>query len=142
SLGPADTAARDGRIGWLRSPCLGLCEQAPAAMFTIAGERPVRATAAPIDAAGIVARLEASAAPAVPPSSATEAEDSPLAGVRASARASVPQMGEPQLQLLRRVGMVDPASLDDYVAHRGYLALRQALEMGAEAVIREVTDSK
>ena len=29
ALGPAGTAARDGRIGWLRSPCLGLCEQAP-----------------------------------------------------------------------------------------------------------------
>ena len=58
ALGPAGAAARDGRIGWLRSPCLGMCEQAPAAMFTIAGESPVRETAAPIDAAGIVARLE------------------------------------------------------------------------------------
>jgi len=142
SLGPAGTAARDGRIGWLRSPCLGLCEQAPAAMFTIAGESPVRATAAPIDAAGIVARLEASAAAAAPPPNAAGADDAAMAGVRDSARASVPQMGEPQLQLLRRVGMVDPTSLDDYLAHRGYVALRQALDMGAEAVISEVTDSK
>ena len=142
SLGPAGTAARDGRIGWLRSPCLGLCEQAPAAMFTIAGESPVRATAAPIDAAGIVARLEASAAAAAPPPNGAGADDTAMAAVRDSARASVPQMGEPQLQLLRRVGMVDPTSLDDYLAHRGYVALRQALDMGAEAVISEVTDSK
>src|SRR6185369_1818997 len=35
SLGPAGAAARDGSISWLRSPCLGLCERAPAAMFTI-----------------------------------------------------------------------------------------------------------
>jgi len=26
---------------WLRSPCLGLCDQAPAAMLQIAGENPV-----------------------------------------------------------------------------------------------------
>src|SRR5512146_1475690 len=58
ALGPAGGAARDGRIGWLRSPCLGLCERAPAAMFTIAGEAPVRETTAPVDAAGILARLE------------------------------------------------------------------------------------
>jgi NADH-quinone oxidoreductase subunit F len=49
-LGPAGAAARDGRIGWLRSPCLGLCELAPAAMFTIAGR--ARREVAPIDAAG------------------------------------------------------------------------------------------
>jgi NADH-quinone oxidoreductase subunit F len=54
----------------------------------------------------------------------------------------VPQVGEPQLQLLRRAGMVDPTSLDDYLAHRGYFALREALAMGPEAVIQEVTDSK
>jgi NADH-quinone oxidoreductase subunit F len=62
--------------------------------------------------------------------------------VHEAARASVPHVGEPQLQLLRRVGLVDPTSLDDYVAHRGYLALHQALAMGPEAVIAEVTDSK
>jgi NADH-quinone oxidoreductase subunit F len=149
SLGQAGAAARDGQIGWLRSPCLGLCERAPAALFTIAGEAPVRATAAPIDAAGIVARLEASVRPSggakqpsIQPTNGVATDGATMDGVRASARASVPQMGEPQLQLLRRVGMVDPTSLDDYLAHRGYLALRQALDMGAEAVISEVTDSK
>ena len=30
----------DGRATWLRSPCLGQCERAPAALFTIAGETP------------------------------------------------------------------------------------------------------
>ncbi len=35
---PPATPARDGRIGWLRSPCLGLCDLAPAAMMTAAGE--------------------------------------------------------------------------------------------------------
>src|SRR6185503_3092967 len=92
TLGPAGAPARDGRIGWLRSPCLGLCEQAPAAMFTIAGETSVRETAAPIDAAGVVARLEGGGTRGAP-------------DLREAARVSVPQAGEPQLQLLRRVGI-------------------------------------
>jgi NADH-quinone oxidoreductase subunit F len=137
ALGPAGGAARDGRVGWQRSPCLGLCERAPAAMFTIAGETPVRETAAPIDAAGIVARLEQAAGPARPSATVAAARDP-----RAALLASVPQAGQPQLQLLRRIGVVDPTSLDDYLAQRGYKALEQALTMGPEAVIREVTESR
>src|SRR5207302_10292398 len=38
----------------------------------------------------------------------------------------------PPLPLLGRVGRVDPASLDDYRAAGGYLALRRALEMGPD----------
>ena len=33
ALGPAGSPARDGRMTWLRSPCLGVCERAPAAML-------------------------------------------------------------------------------------------------------------
>ena len=54
----------------------------------------------------------------------------------------LPQHGDQSLRLLARVGVVDPSSLDDYRATGGYAALRRAIEMGAEAVIREVTDSK
>jgi NADH-quinone oxidoreductase subunit F len=46
------------------------------------------------------------------------------------------------LRLLRRIGHVDPSSIDDYRAHGGYEALRLALEHGPEWTIREVTDSK
>jgi NADH-quinone oxidoreductase subunit F len=60
----------------------------------------------------------------------------------AAARASAPQAGEPGLQLLRRVGIVDPASLNDYTANGGFVALEQALAMGTDAVTREVTESK
>ncbi|HYK95607.1 MAG TPA: NAD(P)H-dependent oxidoreductase subunit E [Candidatus Dormibacteraeota bacterium] len=138
ALGPAGGAARDGQIGWLRSPCLGLCERAPAALFTIAGVVAVRETAAPIDAAGIVARLERAAAAI----GAGGVAASPPSDHMAEARESVPQAGEPQLQLLRRAGMVDPASIDDYRANRGFVALEQALAMGGAAVIREVTESR
>src|SRR3954471_1985539 len=40
ALGRPGAPARDGRVTWLRSPCLGMCELAPAAMVTIAGELP------------------------------------------------------------------------------------------------------
>ncbi|HUG31012.1 MAG TPA: NAD(P)H-dependent oxidoreductase subunit E [Candidatus Limnocylindria bacterium] len=139
ALGPAGSAARDGRIGWLRSPCLGLCELAPAAMFTIAGEMPVREVAAPVDAAGIVARLERATGAVAGAARSDRARPAPALE---AAGASVPQAGEAQLQLLRRVGIVDPTSLDDYLADRGYQALEQALAMGAQAVIDEITESK
>ena len=39
-------------------------------------------------------------------------------------------------RLLRRVGVVDPTSFDDYHAHGGYLALRRAVELGPEGPSR------
>ena len=133
SLGPAGEPGPDGQATWLRSPCLGLCERAPAALFTIAGETPVREVAAPVDAAGIIRRLERHR-----PAPAADA----TAELAETARASVPQAGDPALMLLSRVGIADPTSIEDYQAHGGFRALEAAIEMGAEAVIREVTDSK
>jgi NADH-quinone oxidoreductase subunit F len=46
------------------------------------------------------------------------------------------------LRLLRRVGVVDPTSLDDYRAHGGYEVLRRAVDLGPDGVIRELKDSK
>ncbi|WP_052029124.1 NADH-quinone oxidoreductase subunit F, partial [Streptomyces aurantiacus] len=54
---------------------------------------------------------------------------------------AVPQAGTPGLILLRRTGIVDPSSLDDYRAHGGYTALRRAFTLGPADVIREVTDA-
>jgi NADH-quinone oxidoreductase subunit F len=122
TLGPAGTADPDGRVGWLRSPCLGLCERAPAALITSAGEEARVASAAPVDAAGIVARLDGGGTPRRPD--------------------LIPQAGDPSLRLLRRVGVVDPSSLDDYRANGGYSALARTLQMGSEEVIAEVTASK
>jgi NADH-quinone oxidoreductase subunit F len=122
AVGPEDEAAQDGRIGWLRSPCLGLCDLAPAAMVTTAGDPSSIASAAPVDAAGIVARLDGASL------------DRPAPPIR--------QVGSGSLRLLRRIGVVDPTSLDDYRAHGGYRGLTKALSLGAEAVIAEVTASK
>ncbi len=126
ALGPAGTPIRDGRATWLRSPCLGLCDRAPAAMFTCAGEAPRTFTVAPVDASGVVARLERpEPAPAEP------------------AREATTKIAEPApRRLLARIGVVDPTSLDDYRGHGGYAALARALEIGPEAVIAEVTAAR
>jgi NADH-quinone oxidoreductase subunit F len=46
-----------------------------------------------------------------------------------------------EIRLLKRVGVVDPGSLDSYRDHGGFAALLRAREMGAQAVIREVGES-
>lgn len=108
-----------------RSPCLGLCERAPAALAIKAGD-PVRtAVSAPTTVEqAVLAASAPDSAPVEPP-----------------AALAVPQAGQDGLMLLHRVGVVDPASLDDYRAHGGYTALRRAFELGPAGVIREVTDS-
>ncbi|MEU8861910.1 NAD(P)H-dependent oxidoreductase subunit E [Streptomyces umbrinus] len=111
-----------------RSPCLGLCERAPAALAIKAGD-PVRT------AASAPATVERAVLAASSPDSAPEEPPAALA---------VPQAGRAdreELVLLSRVGVVDPASLDDYRAHGGYTALRQAFAIGPAGVIREVTDA-
>ena len=53
----------------------------------------------------------------------------------------LPQVGDPSLRLLRRIGVADPESLESYLTHGGYEALRRAGEMGAEAVLEAVAAS-
>jgi formate dehydrogenase iron-sulfur subunit len=40
-----------------------------------------------------------------------------------------------------RVGITDPVSLEDYVAHDGYKGLKNALAMSGAEIVKEVTDS-
>jgi NADH-quinone oxidoreductase subunit F len=55
--------------------------------------------------------------------------------------AAVPQAGEPALVLLRRAGIVDPMSIDDYLADRGFEALRVARQLGPTGIIDRVKES-
>ena len=48
----------------------------------------------------------------------------------------------PGSRLLRRVGLVDPESLDSYRDYGGLKALQRAREIGAQRVIQEVTESR
>jgi NADH-quinone oxidoreductase subunit F len=139
TIGPAGTPGDDGRTTWLRSPCLGRCERAPAALFTIAGEQPEVVSAAPIDVAGIATRFEIAASDIhLAPE---EHSSAPSPERLANLRRSMPQAGDPGLRLLRRIGRIDPTSLDDYLATGGYLALPRALEIGRETLVAEVTTS-
>lgn len=123
-MGPAGGAREVGGCGWVRSPCLGQCERAPAVLVTGAGESPWTAMLAPATA-GIV--------------EAACCEDS-LADPR-PVRESVPQAGQSSLQLLRRVGSPSAQNLDAYRRDGGLGAWELALERGPEWVIEQVEKS-
>ena len=118
-LGPEN--GDDSReITWLRSPCLGQCDRAPAALVTRAAAAPEEHVVAPV--VDLDAALEGAGSSVDPP-------------------ATIPRAGAPELRLLRRIGHVSPGSLDDYRAHGGFAALRRAIDLGPEGVIRELKDS-
>ncbi len=119
------STANPAQAGWTRSPCLGLCDRGPAALVTEAGVTPIEVQAAEVDVARVRELLAA-----------------PLDTPAASADLRLPQHGNPSLRLLARVGVIDPESLAAYRAAGGYSALARALDMGPDAVIREVTAAK
>ncbi|MFF7603928.1 NAD(P)H-dependent oxidoreductase subunit E [Streptomyces parvulus] len=150
-----------------RSPCLGLCERAPAALAIRAGHPPsgdsparpafedgaVQADSGGPGAAapgvgngkgrrgretGYATAVTAPATPEAAITAATAPEDAPPEAAPALA---VPQTGDPTLTLLKRIGTTDPTSLDAYRAAGGYTALRRAFALGPVGVIREVTDA-
>jgi formate dehydrogenase iron-sulfur subunit len=53
----------------------------------------------------------------------------------------IPYLKKQQRLTFARVGIVDPESLDDYVAHGGYLGLARALTLTGTAIVEEVTNS-
>ncbi|MEZ4399754.1 MAG: NAD(P)H-dependent oxidoreductase subunit E [Kofleriaceae bacterium] len=123
-VGPAG-AARAGAT-WLPSPCLGLCEHAPAAMLTVAGAAPRAGAWGPLTADAAVDAIATGRAPAPPAT---------VLHQRTAAPGRYPE------RLLAQVGRVDPTDLDAYRAAGGYQALRRALDRGPAWVLREVTDS-
>ncbi len=120
-VGPEGTAVEG--TSWQLSPCLGQCDRAPAALLIESGPAPLERELTSVDADRLVAVM--AGAPLPPPRSALP-----------------PQAGQGGLRLLGRIGVADPESLDDYRAHGGYAALRRALDLGPDGVIREVLDSK
>jgi NADH-quinone oxidoreductase subunit F len=118
ALGP------DRARGLVRSPCLGMCEHAPAAMFQSAGHE-----------ASDVSIGEVTMDMLDPFLHGGGWIESPDGG-------SLGRQPREERRLLHRIGVVDPSSLDDYRAHGGYEALRTAFELGPEGVIREMKDAK
>ncbi len=123
AFGPAGTPAAGGTTTWMRSPCLGMCDRAPAALVTAASAQAVARQLAPTNTPELQ-HIVADAAPggAAPPP---------------------PHVGGTDLRLLRRVAAgIDPSSLDAYLSNGGYRGLERAFELGSAGVIREVTASK
>jgi NADH-quinone oxidoreductase subunit F len=118
-------AGRDD-VRAIASPCLGLCERAPAVLLAQAGEHHHEAVLAPASMAQVAMAIDLGAHDVAP-------EPAPSF--------SAPQTPNPSLSLLGRVGIVDPLSLDDYRAHGGYEALTKAVAMGAQGVIAAVTEA-
>src|SRR5215471_6901497 len=100
-LGPAGRPCAGGKAIWQRSSCLGLCERAPAALITVADKTPHERVLAPATVESVSSAI-------------TDAASGKLFGAidTLNSKVSVPQAGQPDLKLLRRVGQVDPTSLD------------------------------
>ncbi|GHC58162.1 NADH-ubiquinone oxidoreductase-F iron-sulfur binding region domain-containing protein [Streptomyces flavofungini] len=151
---PAEFGSAEG-VEVEGSPCLGLCERAPAVWVVRAGgpggaspdpapsrNRGSAPDPAPQTPEGLTCSSTSSSPSWGSPlllKSSGEFEDEPRSG-DSGVQGRQPA-GAPGLILLRRAGVVDPGSLDDYRAHGGYVALRRAFALGPAEVIREVTDA-
>jgi NADH-quinone oxidoreductase subunit F len=123
----------ESKGGWTRSPCLGLCDVAPAGLLIQAGETVVERSLGQLSASSAVEVVRGSLPPDVLTTTASPQRTQ-------SAPTRVGYLGEPRL--LKRVGTVDPTSLDAYRKSGGYEALKKALAIGPEGVIKEVNDAK
>jgi NADH-quinone oxidoreductase subunit F len=121
-LGPEGSTI-DGKSTWHRSPCLGNCDLAPAALVRAAGVDHLEKAVAPCTTSGVLSVLRGGPIPE-------------------SRFTVIPQAGQTGLKLLRRIGQVDPASFDDYRQSGGFKALVRAFEMGRAEVRRQVIASK
>ena len=116
-------SAFDGAgVTWQRSPCLGQCDRGSAALIQRAGADPARVGLAPADPDQIWRSLTA-----------------PDEG---AGRPHISSSSSGTVSLLRRVGQVDPSSLDSYRAAGGYEMLRRAVGLGPQGVLREVKEAK
>jgi len=136
-MGPPGSSG--GAATWMRSPCLGQCERAPAVLLTAAGETARVTTVAPVDGG---AEQILDALRDLPDGTDTRLGAATPAERRRVVSRSVPQVGQSGLRLLGRMGRVDPTSLDAYRESEGYRALARAVSIGPPAVIEEVVASK
>lgn len=107
-------AALAGREEVVSSPCLGQCDRRPAVFVQRAGREDAVILGA--DLATVEAALGGQIA---------EPDPARVEGSR----------------LLRRIGRIDPTSLDEYRSQDGYQALSRSIELGRDRVIDEVKKS-
>lgn len=113
SVSPGGTSS-DGSLTVERMTCLGLCDQAPAALVSPEDKQLVRLSAS--DEA-VAALLNGEGQPS-----------------------ELRVAGEPRV-LTANIGKIAPASLNDYIKSGGFAALHKALEIGPDTVIEAVKAS-
>jgi len=201
SHGPSGTHFRIDPAGavWMRSPCLGMCDHAPAAFVQQAGVRSFERSIPNATIDGVLELLagasdnghpdgrEAAGGPAFSsrisartgehrileteilhsqpfsPEHQGDWEDQVVASdsiepsalsdehargrmengvIPSEARDRSPGEAVLPFSLLARVGVVDPTDIAAYRRSGGFAALRKAIEIGPDEIIREVNDSK
>jgi NADH-quinone oxidoreductase subunit F len=134
-LGPAGLPCSDGRAIWLRSQCLGLCERAPAALISAAGEERRERVSAPASANSVQSLVNDAINGRLPvePDELNIQLSVPQAASKAEAS---------QLRLLERLREPGVPTLEGYQRFGGYEGLRKAIELGPEGTLRELSSSK
>ncbi|MFO0598943.1 MAG: NADH-ubiquinone oxidoreductase-F iron-sulfur binding region domain-containing protein [Myxococcaceae bacterium] len=103
------------------TPCLGLCEQAPAAYVTVAGKNPVEQGFGAATTVRVERALRGEVLPVPPP---------PL------------PVRDAHEKLVVRIGKYEPTSLEGYRSVGGYEALTHALTLGPKGVAQALTQAK
>ena len=135
TLGPAGSPCSGEEAIWLRSQCLGLCERAPTALVSSAGEQSRERVLAPASAEALRSLINDAIEGGLP------AEPDVL-----KVQTSVPQAAHKSelspLRLLHRIGQGGASTLEAYQRLGGYEGLRKALKLGPDATLRELSASK
>jgi formate dehydrogenase iron-sulfur subunit len=125
----AEAARRGLDIQLIRNGSRGLLWLEPLVELEVAGERHAYGPVQPRDAASLLEALQAAGdrAPAHPLAQGPTGE--------------IPYFKRQQRLTFARVGITDPRSLEDYLAHDGYRGLRAALALTPAQIVEQVTAS-
>jgi formate dehydrogenase iron-sulfur subunit len=125
----AEAARRGLEIQLIRNGSRGLLWLEPLVELEVAGRRHAYGPVQPRDAASLLDALQAAG---------DRAPEHPLAQ---GPTAEIPYFKRQQRLTFARVGITDPTSLEDYLAHDGYRGLRAALALTPAQVVEQVTAS-
>jgi formate dehydrogenase iron-sulfur subunit len=125
----ADAARRGLEIQLIRNGSRGLLWLEPMVELEVAGRRHAYGPVQPRDAASLLDALQAAG---------DRAPEHPLAQ---GPTAEIPYLERQQRLTFARVGITDPRSLEDYLAHDGYRGLRAALALTPAQIVEQVTAS-
>jgi NADH-quinone oxidoreductase subunit F len=134
-LGPAGSRCSGGRAVWLPSQCLGLCERAPAALITCAGEKSAERVLAPASAEAVQSLVEDAVQGRMP-------AEPDVFNIQLSVPQAAKKADAAPLRLLHRYSEGGASTLEAYQKLGGYEGLRKALKLGPEGTLRELSVSK